>query len=372
MNVIGINTANARVVRSTSIENVYLLFLYLVAPILSTGLPSPSPFEAPSDMAGLWAFKVGANFILLSGFIFVMQLTSSLRLRYRKFKPCPPEIQHELSVRAFELLYPGWPAIPGRFRFWLNRSEAGIQAFVRPSITGPAIIVSYGLLIALRKRQRGADLIFAHELGHAIHRDDRFVSIANTLNFGNVVATLLSSLLALFRRDAPEGQIAISMLISFAVFYFCQFLPLSKLLHRRELLADAFAVNQVGRRGELCEMLARGWAPGRLFHPGSEDRIAALIQQSPIFRRSGLLITASTVLMALTGLRVLLLGESYAALALIPFFPWLFFIMREIPNNTNAVPVASDETRLDDMDFDLDCGVLLRGAEIKQHVCPAS
>ncbi len=169
-----------------------------------------------------------------------------------------------------------------------------LQAMAAGSREAPVIAVTSGLLRALSRRELAA--VLAHEVAHIRHGDLlvlRLATAAATLTRGMAglgVLIMLVFLPMLWATDAMPAPLAMVLLLAAPLLSDVLALSLSR---RRELLADAGAVELTGDVAALAEALARIWrlqgddwerltsrGPPWLrwlrTHPTLEDRIAAL------------------------------------------------------------------------------------------------
>ena len=169
-----------------------------------------------------------------------------------------------------------------------------LQAMAAGSREAPVIAVTSGLLQTLPRRELTA--VLAHETAHIRHGDLLVLRLATTaasLTRGMAcigALVLLASLPVLWATEAMPAPLALVLLLAAPLLSDVLALCLSR---RRELLADAGAVELTGDIAALAEALARIWrlqgddwerlaARGPRWlswlrtHPTVEDRIAAL------------------------------------------------------------------------------------------------
>ena len=158
----------------------------------------------------------------------------------------------------------------------------------------PAIAVTLGLLRTLPRRELMA--VLAHEVAHIRHGDAlvlRLATAAASLTRGMAsvgVLLLLALLPALWAIGSAPSPVLVLLLVGAPVLGDLLTLSLSR---RRELLADAGAVELTGDAAALAEALARiwrlqgddwerlatrgaGWIRWFRSHPTVRERIAAL------------------------------------------------------------------------------------------------
>ena len=169
-----------------------------------------------------------------------------------------------------------------------------LQAMAAGSREAPVIAVTSGLLRALSRRELAA--VLAHEVAHIRHGDLlvlRLATAAATLTRGMAglgALVLLVLLPMLWATDAMPALLSMVLLLAAPLLSDVLTLSLSR---RRELLADAGAVELTGDVAALAEALARIWrmqgddwerltSRGPFWmnwlrtHPTLKDRIAAL------------------------------------------------------------------------------------------------
>ncbi|TDH60487.1 hypothetical protein E2C06_21835 [Dankookia rubra] len=169
-----------------------------------------------------------------------------------------------------------------------------LQAMAAGSREAPVIAVTSGLLQALPRRELAA--VLAHETAHIRHGDLLVLRLATTAASltrgmaGIGALVLLAFLPVLWATEAMPAPLAVVLLLAAPLLSDVLALSLSR---RRELLADAGAVELTGDVAALAEALARIWrlqgddwerlaARGPRWlswlrtHPTVEDRIAAL------------------------------------------------------------------------------------------------
>jgi heat shock protein HtpX len=169
-----------------------------------------------------------------------------------------------------------------------------LQAMAAGSREAPVIAVTSGLLRTLARRELAA--VLAHEIAHIRHGDLLVLRLATTaasLTRGMAylgALVLLALLPVLWASGMAPSPLALVLLLAAPLLSDVLALSLSR---RRELLADAGAVELTGDVAALAEALARIWrlqgddwerlasrGPRWLrwlrTHPTFEDRIAAL------------------------------------------------------------------------------------------------
>jgi heat shock protein HtpX len=169
-----------------------------------------------------------------------------------------------------------------------------LQAMAAGSREAPAVAVTSGLLRTLSQRELAA--VLAHEIAHIRHGDLLVLRLATTaasLTRGMAylgALVLLAFLPVLWASGMAPSPLALVLLLAAPLLSDVLALSLSR---RRELLADAGAVELTGDVAALAEALARIWrlqgddwerlasrGPRWLSwfrtHPTVEDRIAAL------------------------------------------------------------------------------------------------
>ena len=169
-----------------------------------------------------------------------------------------------------------------------------LQAMAGGHRRAPAIAVTLGLLRTLPRRELTA--VLAHEIAHICHGDVlvlRLAAAAATLTRGMAsvgVLLLLAFLPALLATGSAPSPLLAVLLVGAPVLGDMLTLSLSR---RRELLADAGAVELTGDVTALAEALARiwrlqgddwerlaargaGWMRWLRSHPTVQERIAAL------------------------------------------------------------------------------------------------
>jgi heat shock protein HtpX len=169
-----------------------------------------------------------------------------------------------------------------------------LQAMAAGSRKMPVVAVTSGLLRALSRRELAA--VLAHEIAHIRHGDLlvlRLATAAATLTRGMAgigALVLLALLPTLWASGMVPSPLALVLLLAAPLLSDVLALSLSR---RRELLADAGAVELTGDVAALAEALARIWrlqgddwerlasrGPSWLSwlrtHPTFEDRLAAL------------------------------------------------------------------------------------------------
>lgn len=169
-----------------------------------------------------------------------------------------------------------------------------LQAMAAGSRHAPAIAVTLGLLRTLPQRELAA--VLAHEIAHIRHGDLlvlRLAAAAATLTRGMAnlgILLLLAFLPVLWASGIVLSPLAMALLIGAPLLGDLLTLSLSR---RRELLADAGAVELTGDVTALAQALARiwqlqgddwerlaargaGWLRWLRSHPTVKERIAAL------------------------------------------------------------------------------------------------
>jgi heat shock protein HtpX len=169
-----------------------------------------------------------------------------------------------------------------------------LQAMAADSREAPVMAVTSGLLQTLPRRELTA--VLAHETAHIRHGDLLVLRLATTAASltrgmaGIGALVLLAFLPVLWATEAMPAPLALVLLLAAPLLSDVLALSLSR---RRELLADAGAVELTGDVAALAEALARIWrlqgddwerlaARGPRWlswfrtHPTVEDRIAAL------------------------------------------------------------------------------------------------
>ena len=169
-----------------------------------------------------------------------------------------------------------------------------LQAMAAGGRRAPAIAVTLGLLRTLPRRELTA--VLAHEIAHFRHGDVlvlRLATAAATLTRGMAtigILLLLAFLPALWALGSAPSPALVLLLVSAPLLGDLLTLSLSR---RRELLADAGAVELTGDAAALAKALARiwrlhgddwerlatrgaGWIRWFRSHPTVRERIAAL------------------------------------------------------------------------------------------------
>jgi heat shock protein HtpX len=169
-----------------------------------------------------------------------------------------------------------------------------LQAMAAGGRRAPAIAVTLGLLRTLPRRELMA--VLAHEVAHIRHGDAlvlRLATAAASLTRGMAIVgvlLLLALLPALWAIGSAPSPVLVVLLVGAPLLGDLLTLSLSR---RRELLADAGAVELTGDAAALAEALARiwrlqgddwerlatrgaGWIRWFRSHPTVRERIAAL------------------------------------------------------------------------------------------------
>ena len=187
--------------------------------------------------------------------------------------PMPKSIEGVMAQRISEL-----QPYSDANKFSVDRlcyipNDLSIGAHVR-GVARPIIVVSAGLLVALRRRDRSAEAILLHEIAHVAHFDRLLVSL-----FAIWVINIFLSIFSGYEvfGDAWPIFVVLNVIITLVI---C--LGFAK---RREFSADASAAIVVGF-DNYCSLLrsatgSHSSTSTGLFHPSLKGRLEALQAQPP-------------------------------------------------------------------------------------------
>jgi Zn-dependent protease with chaperone function len=218
-----------------------------------------------------------------------------LTWRAQRLRPSPTS---DLMLRmiADEAMVVGSPTFVSPLgRVYLVANARQATACVLGGLFGAKLVLTGRLLIAAISDPASTSIVIRHELGHARNGDHRVW----LLLVGSLITPILLPLYTLATADsAPHFSFAPRAIDDsevHAMLYLCNSIVASlfsafiliTLLRRRELLADAVAVNCTANPSPYIQMLSGGGSERSLwFHPSRYDRISALTHDSPVLRFS--------------------------------------------------------------------------------------
>lgn len=204
----------------------------------------------------------------------------SLRIRRGGWQPMPPELAQELQALATRFAHPlGLRALP---RFLWKPTQLTVGGQLLNPLSGVTVGISGGLAVLLAARDPRGEAVLAHELAHVANRDQVIFPLARSFALGWFVAPLVVIALLYLSASGNVGApvellgMFISLPLTWYVFY--------RVVARRELIADAIALNLLSDRRPYLELLKGQRLNESRWHPPPAERMEAATRDSPVLR----------------------------------------------------------------------------------------
>jgi Zn-dependent protease with chaperone function len=206
----------------------------------------------------------------------ISRTVHGMRLR-KAWEPLPPDIGAAIqpTVERFRMAM-GIRRVP---RLVWRPTELTIGGQLFNPFTGPTIGLNGGLASLLAAGDPRGDALLAHELAHVANRDHVVFPIALSFALSWVLVPAAIALAAL--RVTPESCVDVVFLLAGVPIGLYIF---RRMVERRELIADARALNVITNRNAYLELLRGQRLNESRWHPRPAERMNGAICDSPVLR----------------------------------------------------------------------------------------